>query len=220
MRNKLRDNSLSITMLGLFLLFLIGQSLAGWKDYNESQQTHRQPTAAYIEYLGSGHFWGSVFENWESEFLQMASYVFLTAFLFQRGSSESKDPDKPEKVDEDPRNHRAESNAPWPVKHGGVVLSVYNHSLSLALTALFLLSFAGHAAGSFKAHNQERIAHGESVISLAEHVTSSHFWFESFQNWQSEFLAVGVLVGLSIWLREKNSPESKPVFSPHEKTGK
>ena len=105
----------------------------------------------------------------------MASYVFLTAFLFQRGSSESKDPDKPEEVDEDPRSPRAESNAPWPVQHGSVVLSVYNHSLSLALTALFLLSFAGHAAGSFKAHNQERIAHGESVISLAEHVTSSHF---------------------------------------------
>lgn len=85
---------------------------------------------------------------------------------------------------------------------------------------LSLLSFAAQAAGSFKAHNQERIAHGEPMISLGEHVTSSRFWFESFQNWQSEFLAVGALVGLSIWLREKNSPESKPVFSPHEKTGK
>src|SRR5688572_15381252 len=100
MNNKLRDNSLSLVMFGLFFLFLIGQSITGLHEYNEDQKEHRQSEVSYVEYLGSGHFLETVFENWESEFLQMASYVFLTVFLFQRGSAESKDPDKKEPVDQ------------------------------------------------------------------------------------------------------------------------
>lgn len=220
MRSKLSDKGLSLTMFGLFFLFLIGQSLAGWKNYNHEQRKHHQQTVEYVQYLGSGHFAESVFENWESEFLQMAAYVLLTAFLFQRGSSESKDPDRPEEVDEDPERHRGDPNAPWAVRHGGMALKFYNHSLSLALLALFILSFAGHALGGVKEYNQDQTDHGQQTISLGEYLLSSRFWFESLQNWQSEFLAVGVLIVLSIWLREKGSPESKPVFSPHEKTGK
>jgi hypothetical protein len=116
MRKRLRDNGLSLTMFGLFLLFLLGHSLAGYYDYNADQHAHGQPAVRYGAYLTSGHFWATVFENWESEFLQMAAYVFLTVFLFQRSAAESKDPDTPEDVDEDPRHHQHHPKAPWPVR--------------------------------------------------------------------------------------------------------
>jgi hypothetical protein len=219
MRRFLRDNGLSVTMFGLFLVFLVGQSVAGWKEHNDDQTEHGKSRAGFVEYLGTGHFWEATFENWESEFLQMAGYVFLTACLYQRGSAESKDPDKPEPVDEDPERHRDDPNAPGPVRRGGLALKFYSQSLSLAFLTLFLLSFAGHAVGGHEEYNQERIEHGEPAASLGDYVGSSAFWFESFQNWQSEFLAVGAMVVLSIWLRQKGSPESKPVHKPHQATG-
>jgi hypothetical protein len=219
MRRLLRDNGLSLAMFGLFLLFLGGQSVAGWKEYNSDQEEHGKTSAGYAEYLTTGHFYEAVFENWESEFLQMGAYVALTAFLFQRGSAESKDPDKKEHVDEDPERHRLDPNAPWPVRRGGLWLKLYSNSLSLAFLMLFLLSFAGHALGGQKEHKQERLEHNQSALTLGEYASSSAFWFESLQNWQSEFLAVGAMVVLSIWLRQKGSPESKPVFRPHSDTG-
>jgi uncharacterized protein DUF6766 len=220
MRQRLRNNGLSLTMFGLFLLFFLGHSLAGYDDYNADQHAHGQPAIRYGAYLTSGHFWATVFENWESEFLQMAAYVVLTAFLFQRGSAESKDPDTPEDVDEDPRHHQHNPTAPWPVRKGGVLLKFYAHSLSLALALLFLLSFLGHAASGTKHYNEEQKDHGQPPISMLQYMGTSHFWFESFQNWQSEFLAVGALAVLSIWLREHGSPESKPVHSAHDDTGR
>jgi hypothetical protein len=220
MRKILRDNGLSLTMFGLFLLFLISQSIVGHYDYNNDQHDHRQPAVRYGAYLTSGHFWGTVFENWESEFLQMAAYVVLTVFLFQRGSAESKDPDTPDEVDEEPRRHQHNSNAPGPVRKGGMALTLYAHSLSIVLGLLFLLSFLGHTASGTKHYNDEQQAHGQPPVSMLQYAGTSHFWFESFQNWQSEFLAVGVLAVLSIWLREKGSPESKPVHSAHNDTGR
>ena len=220
MRKILRDNGLSLTMFGLFLLFLISQSLVGYSDYNNDQHAHPQPAIRYGAYLTSGHFWGTVFENWESEFLQMAAYVVLTVFLFQRGSAESKDPDTPDEVDEEPRHHQQNPHAPGPVRKGGVALTLYAHSLSIALVLLFLLSFLGHSASGTKHYNDEQQAHGQPPVSMLQYVGTSRFWFESFQNWQSEFLAVGVLAVLSIWLREKGSPESKPVHSAHNDTGR
>jgi hypothetical protein len=160
-----------------------------------------------------------VFENWESEFLQMAAYVVLTVFLFQRGSAESKDPDTPAEVDEDPRHHQHNPNAPGPVRRGGMAVKLYAHSLSIALGLLFLLSFLGHAAGGTKHYNDEQREHGQPPVTILQYMGTSRFWFESFQNWQSEFLAVGALAVLSIWLREKGSPESKPVHSAHSDTG-
>ena len=215
MKSFLRNNGLSLVMFGLFLLFLAGQTLTGFCEHNEDQKTHGWPSLSLRAYLVSGHFLESVFENWESEFLQMAAYVILTVFLFQKGSSESKDPNRPDAVDEDPHLRRPDRDAPWAVRKGGFPLVLHEHSLSLALLALFLMSFVGHLIGGGKHYNEERAEHGQPALTLAQYLSTSRFWFESFQNWQSEFLAVFAIVFLSIWLRERGSPESKPVAAPH-----
>jgi hypothetical protein len=214
-----RDNSLSLVMFGLFALFLIAQSITGFAVYNDDQREHGETTINYPEYLRTGHFIEATFENWESEYLQMAAYVLFTVFLVQRGSSESKDPDKDESVDEDPRQARDRPDAPWAVRHGGPVLKLYEHSLALALFLLFLISFALHAIGGAQEYSQEQLAHGGHAVSTWEFLHTSEFWFQSFQNWQSEFLAVFSLVALSIFLRQRGSPESKPVAAAHSETG-
>jgi hypothetical protein len=150
----------------------------------------------------------------------MGAYVLLTVWLFQRGSAESKDPDAEEEVDEDPRLHQHDPDVPGPVRQGGLLLTLYQHSLALALGLLFLLSFVGHALSGTTQYNEEQRTHGQPPVSVLQYVGTSRFWFESFQNWQSEFLAVGALVVFSIWLRERGSPESKPVHSPHADTGR
>ena len=218
MRRVLRDNGLSIAMFALFLVFLAAQSIAGYKTNNSENEQHRQPPESFAEYLTSGAFVEATFENWESEFLQMGAYVVLTALLIQKGSPESKNPEGDE-ADQDPRDQRDDPEAPGPVKRGGLVLTLYEHSLSVALFALFLLSFVLHALGGHAEFNQQQLEHGEAAVSLWSFVTSSQFWFQSMQNWQSEFLAVAALIVLSIFLRQRGSPESKPVAAPHAKTG-
>jgi hypothetical protein len=220
MRTLLRDNGLTIVVLLLFAISLLGQSIAGLAKHNQDLQQHGEAPIGYARYLTSPAFAESVFENWESEFLQMALYVWLTSFLYQRGSAESKDPDASEEVDEDPEQHRHDPEAPGPVRSGGFALRVYANSLSLALLALFLVSFVLHLFGSAGESCREESMHGGNCPSIGEHLASSTFWFESFQNWQSEFLSIGVLVIASIFLRQKGSPESKPVHTPHAKTGK
>jgi quinol-cytochrome oxidoreductase complex cytochrome b subunit len=218
MRRVVRDNGLSITMFALFLVFLAAQSIAGYKTNNSDNQEHGQPPESYLQYLTSGAFVEATFENWESEFLQMGAYVLLTAFLIQKGSPESKDPDG-DQVDQDPRTQRDDPDAPGPVKRGGLVLALYEHSLSLALFGLFLLSLVLHALGGHAEFNQQQLEHGVAPVSLWSFVTSSEFWFQSMQNWQSEFLAVAALTVLGIFLRQRGSPESKPVAAPHAQTG-
>ena len=218
MRRVLRDNGLSITMFALFLIFLVAQSIAGYKANNSDNEQHRQPPESYGEYLTSGAFVEATFENWESEFLQLGAYVLLTALLIQKGSPESKNPDGDES-DEDPRTKRDDPKAPGPVRRGGLALNVYEHSLSIALFALFLISFVLHALGGHAEFNQQQLEHGQAAVSLWSFVTSSQFWFQSMQNWQSEFLAVGMLAVLGIFLRQRGSPESKPVAAPHAQTG-
>ena len=221
MRKIFHDNGLSIVLIGSFLLILVGQAAAGFYTYNKEQQEHGQPAADFVGYLGSSHFLEATMENWESEFLQMFAFVVLTACLFQRGSAESKKPDEPEQVDRDPRESRNKQDAPWPVRKGGLVLKLYENSLSLAFLLLFLIAFTLHAVGGAEEYNQNQREHGSSeVISTLEYMETPQFWFESLQNWQSEFLAVGAMVVLSIFLRQKGSPESKQVDSPHSETGK
>jgi hypothetical protein len=219
MRRFLRDNSLALVMFGLFAVFLAAQSVTGWQVDNEDRTEHGEGTLTYANYLRSGHFIEATFENWESEYLQMGAYVLFTVFLFQRGSSESKDPDKHEAVDDDPRQARHDPDAPWAVRQGGVALQVYEHSLTIALLLLFLISFALHAIGGAREYSEEQLAHGGQAISVWQFLHTSDFWFQSFQNWQSEFLAVFSLVVLSIVLRQRGSPESKPVAAPHAETG-
>jgi hypothetical protein len=220
MRRVFRENGLSIVLVFLFLAFWAGQSVAGHREYNAEQREHGEPQATYTAYLISSHFWESTAENWESEFLQIFSYVFLTVFLFQKGSAESKKLDEPEPVDRDPRQSRTKADAPWPVRRGGVVLKLYEHSLSLAFLLIFLVSITLHVVAGSADYNQEQSAHGESgALSPLQYAGTSRFWFESFQNWQSEFLAIAAVVVFSIFLRQRGSPESKPVDSPHEETG-
>ncbi len=157
-----KKNGLSIVIFALFALCLAGHSYAGWKAYNEEQREHHQPEAGYTEFLGTSEFGETVFENWESEFLQMGFYVILTVFLYQKGSSESKDPDDENEVDEDPAAHANDPNAPAPVRKGGWRLALYKNSLSLALLALFLISFVGHAAAGAKRYTENQLEHGST----------------------------------------------------------
>jgi hypothetical protein len=213
-RSFWRDNSLSLVVFSLFFVFLIGQTVAGWLNHNEQSILHRENHITLLAYTFSSDNAESVFENWESEFLQMAAYIYLTVCFVQRGSAESKDPDEAEKDEEAYRD-----GASPLLKNEGALKTLYSHSLSLTFTLLFVLSFIGHAIGGAKAYSEELKQFGQAPVSTIEYLYSSRFWFESLQNWQSEFLAVGAIVVLSIWLREKGSPESKPLNAPHSKTG-
>jgi len=193
--------------------------LTGWHSHNEERLEHGATSLSLVEYLGSGHFVEATSENWESEFLQMAAYVLLTVFLRQRGSSESKSFSDDEAVDRDPRHDRNKPDAPYPVRRGGWLLVLYEWSLSLAFFIMFLLAFAWHVAGGFRLENDERALDGLAPLTLTDFLLSAEFWFQSLQNWQSEFLAVAAIVLLSIWLRQRGSPESKPVSAPHAQTG-
>ncbi len=204
----LRENGLSITLFGLFFLSLMGQSLTGHNEYNEDQREHNQPAVSYGKYVTGGHFVEAVFENWESEFLQMGMYVLLTVFLFQAGSPVSKGLYEPKEVDAESRGH---ADVPWPVRRGGLALRIYENSLTLALFGLFVASLLLHAGGGARDATARAAEQGEGPVSLVDYLGSATFWFESMQNWQSEFLSIGVLVILAVFLREKNSPESKPV---------
>lgn len=219
MRRFMRNNGLSLVLLGIFLGTMVGQAFTGFRVYDNEQRDHHQATIGFGAYLSTGHFVEAVFENWESEFLQDAAYVVLTAYLFQRGSSESKDPDKQEPVDADPRDAGDDAGAPWPVRRGGAWLKLYENSLFIAFSVLFIAAFVLHAAGGAREYSHEQLLHGGEAVSALAYMGTSQFWFESFQNWQSEFLALLSIVTLSIVLRQRGSPESKPVASPHSSTG-
>ena len=215
-----KNNNLSIVIFTLFLVCLIGHSYAGWKVYNDEQRQHGKAEVTYSAFLHTNEFGETVFENWESEFLQMAAYVFLTVFLYQKGSAESKKHDGTDEVEEEPEAHRNDPGVPGPVRKGGWQLKIYKNSLSLALALLFLISFIGHAASGARKYNDEEREHGSSeTVTAVSYMATPQFWYESLQNWQSEFLAVLAIVVLSIWLRQWGSPESKPVHASHDDTG-
>jgi hypothetical protein len=203
-RSFLRDNGLTIALAVMFLLSIGAMALSGWQAHNSELAEHGAPPLGLLAYLVSGTFASAVFENWESEFLQMAAFVMLTAVLYQRGSGESRDPDGEEE--------------PEP-RHRGITGFLYDYSLGIALAALFLLTFLLHLWGSYRADLAEAALHGSQQQSWTAHLGSAQFWFESFQNWQSEFLATAALVVLSIMLRFRGSPESKRVDASNAETG-
>lgn len=215
-----KNNALSLTVAALFLAAFAGQIVAGHLTQNQELSQHGQAQITLGAYVRSAHFYEATFENWESEFLQMAVFVLLTTVLYQVGSSESKRPGVIEAVDVDPRDVTLSSDAPWPVRRGGIWLRLYEHSLGLAFVLLFMLSIAGHAISGAAEHNGDATMHGGPMVSVFGYLAEPRFWFESFQNWQSEFLALVAMIVLSIFLRQRGSPESKPVYAPHSETGR
>jgi hypothetical protein len=216
----LRDRALTLALMAMFLLFLAAQLWTGLSEFNAERQDHDRPPVTLSEYLETGHPYEAVFENWESEFLQMAVFVLLTTVLVQKGSPESRRPGVREPVDIDPRDFQDDPEAPWPVRRGGWILRIYEHSLGLTFVALFAVSWVGHAIGGFADYASDQLTHGKPRPALADYLGSSRFWFESFQNWQSEFLAIAAMVWLAVYLRQRWSPESKPVHAPHAETGR
>lgn len=214
------NNSLSIVLLGIFAATLIGMSIVGWKAQNSELEDRKQPTQSYSEYVTSGTFVEGVFENWESEFLQMFALVVLTVFLRQKGADDSKPIRGKTKQDTSSRYSiiasRDIASKARAFKH-----HLYSHSLSIALLLIFIVSFILHAVGGTQQYNEDARYYGSQQISTLEYLGTSQFWYESLQNWQSEFLAVGSLLLLSIHLRERGSPESKPVGKSYNReTGK
>jgi hypothetical protein len=210
----LRANGLSLTLLALLLVSLAGQVFTGHATYNQERIEKGDAPVALAVYLRSGHLISATFENWESEFLQMTMYVLLTVVLRQRGSAESRPMDPSE---EDPRIEPG--STPWPVRAGGWWRKLYEHSLAIVFGVLFAASFALHAFGSWRDAVTEQVSMGQPPPRLWTYLAEPRFWFESFQNWQSEFMAVLMLVVLTIWLRQKDSPQSKPVEAPNTQTG-
>ena len=197
------------------MLFLAGQLLTGYRAFNDEEREHGRPAVSLGEYVRGSHFGEATAENWESEFLQMAAYVWLTSFLFQRGSAESNDPDGREPRQPPPPPGRR----PWLARRRGFIRKLYARSLSLAFALLFLASLSWHAVAGAARYSVQQLAHGGGPVTTWAYVRTSHFWFESLQNWQSEFLAILSMVVLSIFLRQQGSPESKDVDRPHSETG-
>ena len=202
-------NGLTITVLGCFVICILLQSLAGHRVYNDERRDDGQPSVSYSRYLISGDFIEAVGENWESEFFQIAIFAWLTSFLYQKGSAESHDPDKKEE------HKPVRADSPWPVRRGGWILKLYERSISIAFLCLFAISFFIHASGGAREYSQQEILHGRAGVSMLRFILTSTFWAQSMQNWQSEFLGIAAMVLVTIWLRQRNSPESKAVETPH-----
>lgn len=218
MKNRfLRNNGLSLIFILLFLLSFVGQVVTGIRQYNQDLKDKGAAEVSLAQYFHSGHFFESTFENWESEFLQMGLFVIISIHFFQKGSSESKDPDAVEEVDKE--SIEKNKKAPWPIRKGGFVLWLYKNSLSLAFFVLFVLSFVLHWYGSLKEYNQDQLFKGEAAESMWAYLGNSKLWFESFQNWQSEFLSILSIIIFTIFLRQKGSPQSKPVGAQDAQTG-
>ena len=216
MKTFIKNNSLSLTFFILFVLSMVAQTIFGLKEYNKELAEHGAMSISLSEYFSSGHFIESTFENWESEFLQMALFVWFTIFLKEKGSSESKSFDEKEEVDREP--DPTHKDAPWPVKKGGIILKLYKNSLTIVLLFLFILSFILHFYGSLKDQNLQNVQDGKPLETVGNYILDSRIWFESFQNWQSEFLSVFAIIVLSIYLRQKGSSQSKPVDAPNSET--
>jgi hypothetical protein len=218
MARFLKNNGLTLVLMLLFAFSLVGQWLTGWRFENAELVRHGERALTLGQYTTNPQFISTVFENWESEFLQMSAYVLLTCFLFQKGSAESADPDEPPR-DENLAAQARRKDAPSVLKRGPAARWLYANSLGLALLLLFIGSFLMHWRYSAAQAAQEAISHGEAPLSALQYLFDAQLWFESFQNWQSEFLSTAVLIVLTIFLRQRESPESKPVAAPHRQTG-
>jgi hypothetical protein len=221
MRAALRDNGLSLFFAAIFLAALAGQAFTGQDAYNHAQLAHNGDPISLGRYVTSSNYWADVLENWQSEYLQFTLYVVATVWLFQRGSPESKALDKGgTESDEDQRvgEHAVERSPRW-ARVGGLRTAIYSNSLLLVMGTIWLLSWLGQSVAGRIGYNADQLDHLEAPVSWPTYLTTSDFWDRTLQNWQSEFLAVGSMAVLAIYLRQRGSPESKPVGAPHESTG-
>jgi hypothetical protein len=214
-----RNNGLLIVNAALFAVFFAGMVVTGAHAYSAEQVEHGSVAVSLTAYLKTGDFVEATFENWESEFLQMGMYVVLTVFLFKRGSSESKPLNSRAGQDDAPANAALYADVPWPVRKGGLVLKLYQNSLAIFFAVLFLASIWLHALGGAAAYSEDQVSHGAAPVTAWQYVRTANFWFESFQNWQSEFLVVALIVWATVYLRQQGSSQSKPVATPHHETG-
>jgi hypothetical protein len=221
MRRALREHGLALFFLGIFLAALVGQALVGHSDFNDQQVAHQDPTISLGRYLVSSAFLVDVMENWQSEYLQFTLFILATVWLVQRGSTESKPVgEEGGESDEDQKvgAHALPDSPRW-AKAGGWRLAVYSNSLVLVMTAIWVGSWFAQLVTGRVVYNAEQLDHHEAALGLWQYAGTSEFWNRTLQNWQSEFLAVASMVVFSVWLRQRGSPESKPVGEPHRTTG-
>jgi len=220
-RGFFRDNSLSLVFGALFVITLFGQAVAGLFDYNQQQVAEGLGTINFLDYVTSSNFGVDVMENWQSEYLQFFLFIVLTVYLIQLGSTESKPVgDEGKESDEDQKvgEHTDPSSPPW-AKVGGWRTAIYSRSLGTLMGTLFLLTWAASSVAGWAAYNGEQLMNHEDTVSWVGYLGEADFWNRSFQNWQSEFLAVGSMAVFSVYQRHRGSPESKPVAAPHGATG-
>jgi hypothetical protein len=221
MKRFLRENSLSLFFFAIFLLALFGQSIAGYKLFNEEQMEHNEATVGYFRYLMTSDFGADTMENWQSEWLQFWMFALATVWLIQKGSNESKKPDDVGLEDDAQQKVKghAPENAPRWAKARDWRLTIYSNSFLIVMGLIFLATWLAQSFTSWTVFNNEQSAHNEPTMSWLAYIGSADFWVRTLQNWQSEFLAVGTMAVLTIYLRQRGSPESKPVGAPHEETG-
>lgn len=204
--NTIRDNSLSIVLFTLFALCISAQSFAGWRAQNENLTAHRHASFGYLHYLSTGTFWEGLASNWQAAVLQLGSLIVFSSFLYQRGAPHSLDPRKPKSK----QKRRAET---WPFTW------IYRHSLSLTFLLLFVFSFVLHAFSGASANNEELALTGQPPVPILVFLFSAKFWSITLQTWQAEYLVIALYVVFTIFLRQQDSPESKPVEASDETTG-
>jgi hypothetical protein len=221
LRQFVTENGLSLAFLLLFLAALVGQAFVGWHDFNEEQDRHHEEHVGFGRYITSSHFGSAVLENWQSEYLQFTLFILFTIWLIQRGSPESKEPGKAGRESEEDqmlRDH-AHPRSPLWARAGGFRTWLYSNSLLATMLVIWVGSWVGQSVTGLTEYNSNRLSHREDTVGWLEYLGRSDFWEKTFQNWQSEFLAVGSMAILAVYLRQRGSPESKPVGAPHDATG-
>jgi hypothetical protein len=221
MRRFARENSLSLIFLGFFLAAVGGQAFAGWDEFNNEATAHSEATISFGRYLVSSSFGNALLENWQSEYLQFSLYILLTVWFLQRGSPESKELDKAggESDSDQLVGEHARPDSPRWAKAGGLKTRLYSNSLLIVMGTIWLLSWFGQSVTGWSEFNSDQITHHQPTVNWLGYLGTANFWEATLQNWQSEFLAVGSMAVLSIYLRQRGSPESKPVGAAHDATG-
>jgi hypothetical protein len=217
----LKENGLSAFFAALFVATITAQSFAGQHSYNAEQREHGSSGVSWWEYVRSPDYWGAIMENWQSEFLQFAVFIGATIWLVQKGSNESKKlEDVGRETDEQQKvgSHTVARSPRW-AKAGGLKTRLYENSLLVTMLAIFVATWLAQSLNEWRTFNEERQEHAGTTMSWGRYLVDPDFWEKTLQNWQSEFLAVGVMVAFTIFLRQRGSPESKPVGAPHDETG-